>query len=48
MFDSLADRIKQDENVDMNTTRRLLRYGLMLGVSVLFFGGLYLGIRMLD
>jgi hypothetical protein len=48
MFDSLADRIKQDENFDVNTTQRIIRYAVVLGVSVLLFGGLYFGVRMLN
>jgi hypothetical protein len=48
VFDSLADRIKKDANQDVSRTERFLRWTLMAVVSVLLFGGLYLGVRLLD
>ncbi|MCL4401357.1 MAG: hypothetical protein M1436_01650 [Acidobacteria bacterium] len=48
MFDSLADRIKQDEKQEVNRTEWLIRWALVVVVSVLLFGGLYFGVRMLD
>ena len=48
MFDSLADRIKQDEHAEVNNTERIIRYLVILLVSVLLFGGLYYGVKMLD
>lgn len=47
MFDSLADRIKQDEQQEVNRTERLLRWAAVVIISVLVFGGLYFGVRML-
>jgi hypothetical protein len=47
MFESLSDRIKADENKEVNPTERIVRW-VVVGVgSILLFGGLYLGIRML-
>jgi hypothetical protein len=48
MFDSLADRIRQDENEAVNNTERYVRYLIVLVVAVLLFGGLYYGVKMLD
>jgi hypothetical protein len=47
MFDSLSDRIKQDEHAEVNNTERVVRWVAMLVASVVLFGGLYLGIKML-
>jgi len=48
MFDSLADRIKADEHAEVNSTERAIRWVVVALVSVLLFGGLYFGIRMLE
>ena len=48
MFDSLADRIRHDEHEAVNNTERVVRYLLIAVVSVILFGGLYFGIRMLE
>ncbi len=48
MFDSLSDRIRQDEQQESNTTERVMRWVGMLVLSVLLFGGLYLGIKLLE
>jgi hypothetical protein len=42
MFDSLADRIKQDEGASPNKGELVIRYAVVLLVSVLLFGGLYI------
>ena len=47
MFDSLADRIREDEHKEVNTTERTIRWVVIAVLSVLVFGGLYYGIRML-
>jgi hypothetical protein len=48
MFDSLADRIRQDEHAETNNTERMIRYLIVLVVAALLFGGLYYGVKMLD
>ena len=48
MFDSLADRIRQDEHNEVSNKERTMRYLLTTLVAVLLFGGLYFGIRMLE
>lgn len=48
MFDSLADRIRQDEHAETNNTERIIRYVAVAVISLLLFGGLYFGVRMLE
>jgi hypothetical protein len=48
MFDSLADRIRQDEHNEITNNERIVRYLAMFVISILVFGGLYFGIRMLE
>ncbi len=47
MFDSLADRMREDE-VKETTTQRILRYGAIFLVAVVLFGGLYFGVQYLE
>ncbi len=47
MFDSLADRIKQDERVD-GQYARYLRWALVAVISSTLFGGLYLVVQKLE
>lgn len=48
MFDSLADRIKADEEKSTPKMERYLRWGVVAILSVLVFGGLYMGVSLLD
>ena len=48
MFDSLADRIRQDEHNEVTNNERMVRWLAIAVISVLLFGGLYFGIRMLE
>ena len=43
MFDSLADRIREDEQ--LTASQRYIRWAGVLVISVVLFGGLYLGLR---
>ena len=47
MFDSLADRIREDEHKDETSTKRAIRWVVTAVITVLLFGGLYYGVRML-
>jgi len=47
MFDSLADQIKHDEQEQINSTERFLRWVAIAVLSFVAFGGLYLGIHLL-
>ena len=46
MFDSLADRIREDEQIP--ATQRYIKWAAVVVISVVLFGGLYLGVRFLD
>ncbi len=46
MFDSLADRIREDEQV--SASQRYLRWVAILVISVVLFGGLYFGVQFLN
>jgi Ni,Fe-hydrogenase I cytochrome b subunit len=46
MFDSLADRIKEDEQ--LSASQRYIRWAAVLAISVVLFGGLYYGVRFLQ
>ena len=48
MFDSLSDRMKQDEHLEINKLERVLRWGLVTVLSVMLFGGLYLVVQKLE
>lgn len=48
MFDSLADRMKEDDNKEVNSTERIIRWLTVIVLSVLLFSGLYYGVRMLE
>jgi len=48
MFDSLADRIREDEQQTTTRTERILRFGAVVVLSVVLFGGLYLGVQYLQ
>jgi hypothetical protein len=48
MFDSLADRIKYDEHQEVNATERFLRLAAIVVLSILLFGGLFLGVKFLE
>jgi hypothetical protein len=46
MFDSLADRMKEDEQV--STSQRYLRWAAIVVISIVLFGGLYFGVSFLN
>lgn len=48
MFDSLADRIKEDEHREVSNTERYIRWAAIAVLSVVLFGGLYMGVRLLE
>lgn len=48
MFDSLADRIRQDERQEVNRTERTIRVIATLLIAVVVFGGLYFVVRLLE
>jgi hypothetical protein len=48
MFDSLEDRIKHDDHDEISPRERWMHWAAIALVSVLVFGGLVIGIRVLD
>jgi hypothetical protein len=48
MFDSLSDRIRQDEQIATHKMERFLRWGLVAIISFTLFGGLYLIVQKLE
>jgi hypothetical protein len=47
MFDSLADRMKQDQDREVNATERMIRMIAVIVLSVAVFGGAYFAFRAL-
>lgn len=48
MFDSLDEQMKRDEERESTKTERMIRYAAIVVTSVLVFGGLYLGVSLVD
>ena len=47
MFDILADQIKHEEQEQVSSAERFLRWVAITVLSFVAFGGLYLGIHLL-
>ena len=48
MFDTLADRMRHDDHVEVSARERVLRWSLVIVLSFLLFGGLYWGVKVLE
>jgi hypothetical protein len=48
MFDSLADRMKQDDRSGTRTSEVVLRWCAVAVISFLVFGGLYFAVHMME
>ena len=48
MFDSLADRMKQDQKKEVNATEQTIRTVAALVITIVVFGGLYFVVRLLE
>ena len=46
MFDSLEDKIKQDDNVEVSRNERIAKGVVIAALSILLFGALFFAIRM--
>jgi hypothetical protein len=46
MFDSLDDKIKEDDKAETSRNERVVKGVVIAALSILLFGGLYLAIRM--
>jgi hypothetical protein len=47
MFDSLEEQIKHDDQAEISPRERVMHWVVIAVVSVVVFGGLILGIKML-
>jgi hypothetical protein len=48
MFESLDDRMKHDEQEVTSTKERMLKYAVAGVIAVIVFGGLWMGIRLME
>jgi hypothetical protein len=48
MFESLDEHIKHDQEAETTRTERILRLVAVVVISVVVFGGLYFGVRLLE
>jgi hypothetical protein len=48
MFDTIADRIKQEDGPSANKGERFFRVAVVVLVAILLFGGLYMVVQHLD
>jgi hypothetical protein len=48
MFESLSDRIKQDDQKEEPNAERMIKWAVVAVISVLIFGGLYFGVSVLQ
>jgi hypothetical protein len=48
MFESLDEQIKLDEHKASSNTERLIRWALIVLISVIVFGGIYLGVHLMQ
>ncbi|MBS1855236.1 MAG: hypothetical protein JST11_07710 [Acidobacteria bacterium] len=46
MFDSLEDKIKQDDSVEISRKERIVKGVVITVLSIVLFGGLYFAVRM--
>jgi hypothetical protein len=48
MFDSLDEQMKKDMNKETSPRQRMLMWVVIVLASVLIFGGLYFGVRLIS
>jgi hypothetical protein len=48
MFESLDEQIKADEHKSVSNTERVIRWALIVVISVVVFGGLYWGVHLMQ
>lgn len=48
MFETLSDRMKHDDELEVNKLERFLRWGMVAVISIMLFGGLYLVVQRLE
>jgi len=48
MFDSLEEKIKHDDAVEISRSERIVKGVAIAVLSILLFGGLYYAVRMVE
>ena len=48
MFESLDEQMKADEHKAVSNTERVIRWALIVVISVIVFGGLYWGVHLMQ
>ena len=48
MFDDLADKMREDDKAAVSNSERMMRWLVVAVISVVVFGGLYMGIQLLE
>jgi hypothetical protein len=48
MFESLDEQIKADEHKSVSNTERVIRWALVVVITVVVFGGLYWGVHLMQ
>ncbi len=48
MFDSLADRMREDEQKAVSKSEVILRWGAVAVISILVFAGLYFWVHLMQ
>jgi hypothetical protein len=48
MFESLDEQMKIDEHKAVSNRERMVRWALIILVSLIVFGGLYLGVHLMQ
>jgi len=48
MFDSLDEQMRHDEQEATSKKERMMKWALVAVTSIILFGGLYFGIRLLE
>lgn len=48
MFDSLDEKMKQDDAVEVSRKERIIKVATVAILSILLFGGLYYAVRLLE
>ncbi len=48
MFDSLDEQMKHDDDVEVTSRARIIKWVAVAAFSILAFGGLYMAVRMFE
>ncbi|HUB34189.1 MAG TPA: hypothetical protein VMA31_14205 [Bryobacteraceae bacterium] len=48
MFDSLDEKIRHDDELEVSRKERILKWAAIAILSILLFGGVYVGVHILE